>query len=447
MSEDNGARRDRADGAARGAQASVKRMKSAADAAAYQREWFAALRGRVSSGEPFAYVNADVPMEIFRAMDLPFVVNQWWASLCSAKQMSGYLFGLMREEGFPDDICQYCAMSLATALDPKRDEGPWGGLPKPTIAVTRLACDSLGKIFESFADRIGIPFFPLESTVPTEVPDRWWERIHRHWDEFFEPHRLDLMVEELKSLIRFLEQTTGKAYSEQRLRRVMDLINEQETYYGLARDLIAKTRPAPAAITDTVPSVMIPQWHRGTRWGVESARTFYEEIKGLVDRGESVCPNERARLMWIGRGLWFNLGFYQHFEKRYDAVFAWSMYLAIAADGYLRYGSDPLRALASRFCGMEEFLHMPPWNCDWFVKEAKANGIDGAVYLIPENCTSAVEGSRFIVEALEKAGVPVLTLRADPVDASKWNETEMRATVESFLEGRLGLAPNRPADA
>jgi len=422
--------------------ASVKRMKSAANASQYQRQWFQDLRQLAARGEPFAYVNADVPMEIFRAMDIPFVVNQWWASLCSAKQMSGYLFGCMNEQGYPDNMCQYCAMSLATALDPKKEEGPWGGLPKPAIAVTRLSCDSLGKIFELFAKKYGIPFFPLESTPPLSVPDKWWDKVPYEWNSFFEAHRLDHMVEELKALIRFLEQTTGKMFSESRLKKVMDLINEQETYYKMTRDLIAGTKPAPVSITDTVPSVMIPQWHRGTEWAVESARSFYEEVKELADEKFAVCPNERARLMWIGRGLWFNLGFYQHFEQKYDAVFVWSMYLAIAADGYRRYGDDPLRALASRFCGLEEFLHMPPWNTDWFVREAKNNDITGVVYLVPENCTSAVEGSHFIVDAMEKAGIPVLLLRADPVDASKWSNENMTAAVEDFLENRLGITPN-----
>lgn len=422
--------------------ASVKRMQSAADASQYQREWFKDVHKRVSEGEPFAFVNADVPMEILRAMDIPFLVNQWWASLCSAKQMSGDLFGLMKEEGYPDDICNYCSMGLAAALDPNHAEAAWGGMPKPTIAIARYACDSINKLFELYAQEYGIPFYPIENTVPINTPDNWWKEVHYNWNEFFEKHRLDFMVEELKGLIRFLEQTTGKMFSETKLREVMDLINQQEEYYQKARDLIAKTKPAPVGITDTVPSVMIPQWQRGTKWAVESAKKFYEEVKDAVDKGIAVCPNERARLMWIGRGLWFNLGFYQYFEKKYDAAFIWSMYLGIAADGYLRYGDDPLRALASRFCGMEEFLHMPPWNTDWFIKAARENDIDGVVYLVPDNCTNAVEGSYFIVKALEDAGIPVLMLRADPVNAKKWNPKTMTEAVEDFLENRLGIEPN-----
>ena len=426
--------------APRGA-ASVKRLRSAVEATAYQRDWFLRTKERVQRGEPFAIVNADVPQEIFRAMDLPYVVNQWWAAVCSAKQLSPHYLGLMSARGYRPNLCRYCSLSLASALDPDKEKAPWGGLPKPTLAVTRLTCDAQGKIFELWSREFGIAYYPLENTVPQYLPERWWEKAPRQWEQLFEPHRLDLMVEELKGLIRFLETTTGRSFNETKFKKVMELINEQEEYNRLTRDLIARTVPAPVSVTDQVPSVMIPQWHRGTEWGVQAARLFYEEVKDLVDRKVAACENERVRLMWLGTGLWFNLGFYQHFEQRYGAVFVWSIYLGLAADAYARYGGDPLRALASRFVGMEDMLHMPPWNVDWYLKEAKHNGISGMVHLVAESCTQAVQGSYFIKKAFEEAGIPVLELRADTVDARAWDEAKMTAQIESFLENRLGVEP------
>ena len=420
---------------------SVKRLRSATDANAYQREWFTRMKERVAGGEPFAFVNADVPQEIFRAMDIPYVVNQWWASVISAKQMSPYYLGILNERGYRQDLCRYCSLSLASTFDPQPEKGPWGGLPKPTLAVTRLSCDGQEKIFEMWAREHGVSFYPISNTVPLETPSRWWEKAPRQWEELFEPHRLDLMVEELKGLVRFLETTTGKTFSETRFRRVMELVNEQAEYNKRTRDLIAETAPTPLSITDQIPSVMIPQWHRGTEWGVSAARAFYEEVKDLVERGEAACKNERVRLMWIGTGLWFNLGFYQHFEERYGAVFAWSIYLGLAADGYARYGDDSLRALASRFVGMEDMLHMPPWNSEWYVKEAKNNQVRGVVHLVQASCTQAVQGSYFIKKALEDAGIPVLEIRADNVDARTWDDARMTAELETFLETRLGVKP------
>ena len=417
----------------------VKRLNATAQAGAYQKQWFFDLKRRVEAGEDFAYVNADVPMEILRAMDIPFVVNQWWAAICGAKQMTGKYFSLLRQAGYRDDLCSYCATAFAESLDADdKTAGPWGGLPSPTLAITRLACDCQGKIFELFAANHGAALFTMENTAPRKLPLNWWE-LRDDWETLYDPDRLDMAVEELKSLIAFLEEKTGRKFDMARLTEVMELINEQETWYAKTRDLIAGTRPAPVTVVDTINAVMQAQWQRGTRWAADHAKGLYEEIAELVRRGEAAVPNEKIRLMWLGRGLWHDFAFYQNFERKYGAAFVWSMYLAMGADAYIRHGveRDPLRALAARYIGMEDFLHCPPWNAQWFLKEARTNGIDGVVYMAPENCMQAVEGSYFIRKTLEDAGIPVLLFRADPVDARKWNRDSMTGLVEEFIENRI----------
>ena len=79
---------------------SIKRLESSKTASAYQKEWFHTLRPRTEAGEPFALVCADAPMEIFRAMDIPFVVYQWWTAICAAKQMNGRFYQNMKDVGY-----------------------------------------------------------------------------------------------------------------------------------------------------------------------------------------------------------------------------------------------------------------------------------------------------------------------------------------------------------
>ncbi len=418
----------------------VKKLQATAAASAYQKQWFAGLRARVESGEDFGYLNADVPMEVLRAMDIPFVVNQWWAAICGAKKMTPRYYELLRQAGYRDDLCSYCATAFAESLDPDdKVDGPWGGLPDPTLAITRLTCDCQSKIFELFAQRHGASFYAMENTVPRHTPDRWWELAPDRWEELYDTDRLDIAVEELKELIRFLEMKTGKMFDINRLVKVMQLINEQESWYRKTRDLIADCEKVPVTVVDTINAVMQAQWQRGTQWAVDHARGLYEEIRALADRGEAAVPNEKYRLMWLGRGLWHDFAFYQNFEKKYGAVFMWSMYLAMGADAYIRnhVEADPLRALAARYIGVEDFLHLPPWNSQWFLHEARHNKIDGVVYMVPENCMQAVEGSYFIKKTLEDAGIPVLLFKADPVDARKWNRENMTALVEDFIETRV----------
>ena len=129
--------------------------------------------------------------------------------------------------------------------------------------------------------------------------------------------------------------------------------------------------------------------------------------------------------MWIGRGLWFNLGFYQHFQREYGAVFVWSMYLAIAADGYLRYGGPPLRALAARFAAFSDLIGMPGWADPWYVKEARSHRVDGVVHLV----TPESRSSYFVTRALEEAGIPVLEIDANNADARDWDEAAFVASL------------------
>ncbi len=424
-----------------------KRLHATAEASAYQKEWFQGLKARVEAGEDFGYLNADVPMEILRAMDIPFVVNQWWAAICGAKRMTAKYFGLLRQAGYRDDLCSYCATAFAESLDPEDHSfdaegnplGPWGGLPNPTIAITRLTCDCQGKIFELFAKKHNADFYAMENTVARKTPLKWWELAPYDWESLYDTDRLDTAVEELRELIRFLEMKTGKMFDINRLQEVMDNINEQETWYGKIRDLIAGSSPVPVTVVDTINAVMPAQWQRGTRWAADHARRLYEEVAEKQKRGDVAVPNEKYRLMWLGRGLWHDFSFYQNFEDKYGAVFMWSIYLAMGADAYRRYHveQDPLRALAARYIGMEDFLHMPPWNSQWFLKEARHNRVDGVVYMVPENCMQAVEGSFFIRKTLEDAGIPVLLFKADPVDPRKWNHDSMTGIVEDFIETRV----------
>lgn len=418
---------------------SIKRLEATKTASAYQKEWFKSLKPRVEAGEPFALVGADAPMEILRAMDIPFVVYQWWTAICAAKQMNTQMYGYIRDAGYRDDICSYCSTAYACALDPHPEEGPWGGLPKPSILITQSECAVMGKIENLMAEAFGAEQYTMQRYYEPVITDKWWEKTIEHWDQLANERRRAFFERELRDLIAFLEQKTGRMFDMNRLREIMDYVNEQDYWYRKTRDLIAETKPCPVTISDTVNAVMQAQWQRGTKWATEHANSLYEEVKFRVDNNMPAVPNERIRLMWIGRGLWFNLGFYNYFEEKYGAAFIWSMYLGLAADAYGRenYESDPLKALGTRFSMITDFLHTPPFNSEWFLKEARHNQVDGVVLLTSENCMNNGDFYYNMVKTLEDNGFPVCLLRADPADAKKWNQETMTAAVEDLIVNRI----------
>lgn len=422
-----------------------KNLSFARENSTYNREWFFDLKEKVEGGEPYAYINADVPTEIFKAMDLPVVVNQWWSAVVSAKQKSAEYLGILNERGYGPNLCQYCSLGFASSLARHEEDAPWGGLPVPTVVVSSGRCGSDRKIFDLWAREHDIPFFCLEQAVVSDPQtDNWVERGRYEWEAIYGKRTIDTLVEQYRELIDFLEIHTGRTFDRDKLAMIMEISNEQEEYYASTRELIARTSPAPLNIADQIPGVMIPQWHRGTEWGRDRARLFYEETRRKVEAGEGVVEKENARLMWLGTGLWHNLAFYEHFQKQYGAVFVWSIYLAIASDGYPTYGDDPLRALAGRMTKIFGIMYTLPLNTEWIRNEIHRYGIDGVVSLHAGNntaeggvCQQNIGYNHFLHRVLEETGVPICYIGANTVDSRSWDDERINHQVADFLESRV----------
>jgi hypothetical protein len=106
------------------------------------------------------------------------------------------------------------------------------------------------------------------------------------------------------------------------------------------------------------------------------------------------------------------------------------MYLALAADGYIRHfdrGRDPLRSLAARFLTMGDELRMPSWAGPWHVHEAQTHQIDGALAL--------ADADPFVVRALVAAGVPVLELGVDNFGLQGDDLDRLHGRITAFVEG------------
>jgi hypothetical protein len=418
---------------------SRKDLSSTQIATTYQREFGKALQRRVvEQREPFAIAQADTAHEIFHTLDIPVVANQWWSAYLSAKQLSAHYLRVLQEHGYPGNSCHYCTLGLGCTLDADPARAPWGGLPRPVVLAARMTCDCIQRVFSHWAAALGSRCFLFEAPGWTHKDPRWFERSREHWDEVYEPRRIDLHVQEMQSLIGLLEAETGRRFDMSKLGALMERINEQESLMYEAALLIGATRPCPVSVVDQIPNVMIPQWHRGSEWAVAHARRFRDEVKARVEQGAAVCADERLRLMWIGAGLWHDPGFYNALEERYGAVFVWSMYLAFSGPQYIRYGlEDPLRALASRVCSMNEVLHLPPWMNEWMVSEARRCDVDAAVILAPHSSRFSVSGTRITKLSLEAAGVPAIELDADMVGAAGFEHESVVERVSEFLETRV----------
>jgi benzoyl-CoA reductase/2-hydroxyglutaryl-CoA dehydratase subunit BcrC/BadD/HgdB len=73
---------------------------------------------------------------------------------------------------------------------------------------------------------------------------------------------------------------------------------------------------------------------------------------------------------------------------------------------------------------------------DWLLKEAKLHKVDGAIMIVNRSCMRDV-GRTFTKIAFEAAGIPLLTVYADVVDAREWDDEKVKSQVSTFIEERL----------
>jgi benzoyl-CoA reductase subunit B len=419
----------------------VKPLECTVDAKAYQKEFGATLRARVvESGEPFAVAQADTPHEIFHAMDIPVVSNQWWSAYISAKRLSQRYVATLDDHGYPSNRCSYCTLGFACTLANDPATAPWGGLPRPTVLVARLTCDCIQHVFSGWAEALGTAFFPMEAPAWTRTLPEWFRNSRERWEEVYDIGRIDLLANEMRQLIDLLERKTGRRFDPDRLAVLMERINVQEQLLAQAAEIVGEARPCPVSLNDQMTNTMITQWHRGSDWAVDHAQRFLTEVRQRADTGHSASGRERIRLMWVGAGLWHDTSFYQALEEELGAVFVWSMYLPFAGAQYIRDTKGrPLEALASRICSMNEVLHLPPWMTEWLVSESKRCAIDAAVVLVPPDNRLSQSGTLLASEALRSAGVRTLLLSADMVNASNWDRNTAVDTVAGFLRKEVRL--------
>ncbi|SPF78127.1 2-hydroxyacyl-CoA dehydratase family protein [Pseudoprimorskyibacter insulae] len=407
-----------------------------------QKQWFQEFRARVlQAGEPYAIAAAVAPHEVFHAMDVPVVPIPWYSAVISAKQLSPYYFSLMENMGFHDGLPRYSTLPYISTLDNDPARAPYGGLPKPALILERLRSDYVQRVGELWAEAFDCPLVLMDAPGQTELRPGWPEAAQHGWEALYEPHRLDFQVEQLKALIHTAEQATGKPFRQSRLERDMANINRLGEVIAEARDLIASAPLCPVPLAEQLTNVMACTWQRGSQWAIDHANAYRDEIADRVAAGQGICTGEKRRLLWLNNGLWFNTAFYRYFEQSHDTVFVWSMYSDFLSDGYRKYyDSDPLRALAARHISMSEQLHQPPWMAEWILKQARDFRADGAVMLTPVNDRMASLGTRLCKLALEHAGLPVLEIRANAVDARTWDDETNRARVAQFIEERVTSA-------
>ncbi len=401
---------------------STKRLESARELKRVVGEYYLECVRAKREGKPVGWMPPmNGAIELCYAMDLQPVFPENWSPVCAAFGLTPANFEVSEAMGYSRDLCGYLRNIVGYVNGPMNDAGtPLGALPEPDFILSPGGgCVPVMKIFQALERR-----FPGARVYRADLPQVAMEEIAQH--------HLDYAVCEIRRLIGFLEEATGRTFDPDRLKEVVALSDRACVLWD---EIMAYRRHVPTPFSAAEIGIMFVMVTRqGTREAVDFLTMVRDEVKTRAGRGTGVIENEKLRLFWDNIPLWYNMGLFNYFEKMGAVVVAetysaaWSLRLDV---------EHPLEALA-----LKSLKSYPMVSCisikkrvEMVLKACREYKIDGAVLHRNKSCLPITLGQMDIKRALEdELGIPSVIIDADHMDDRNFSRAQFETRADAFME-------------
>ena len=371
--------------------------------------------GRISNahaeGRPLALHTVFLPAEILYAMDIVPMhaeTTTWMTTILTGE--SADVLAAASRMGLAPEICS-AHRGLAGAYE-------LGTLPRPDVVLwSSLMCDNTAKSGELLMEINRVPGYFL--------------------DHPFEPTRPELgyLKEELKGMISFLEQNTGRKMDWGKLGEIVERMDRQ---IQLTREIneLRKSVPSPFPPQRFFELLMNHYLFPGQPEAIEYLEVLKAEMTALVKQGKGVLNPERFRLMSLLVPPLYSLRFLGSIPQEYGAVSVVEPLFSLWAEGRLD-SSQPLESIARKlfmFPEMCMFGGMDERIVKVIVDTARDYRVDGAICYAHMGCRQGNAVIKVMKDNLNRIDVPVLIVDCDILDSTITSEEEIKNKMEQFFE-------------
>lgn len=371
-------------------------------------------------GIPVAWVTAVFPVEIIYAAGLFPYYPENFGAVAAARKVADKLSLSAEAKGYSHDLCGYARCGIGDAY---ASEHPVGEIVKPNLLFCcNTQCGSLPKWFEVASRFYNAPYFLLDSPLIGNEPE---EACRSYF------------LQQLKEMIAFLEEITGRPFDYDRFKEVLRLSNEACRLWNEVLDTAA-FKPAPFGFFDACFHMApIVTW-RGTPEAVTYYQALKEEVDERIKTGIHAIPEERFKIYFDHIPLWPRLRWFSELFASHHALVAVSQYTHSWA--YAFDLEQPLESLAESY--LEEFVNRSfDYRVQLKLNFIKKYGCDGFVFFSNRSCKATGFGlydKRNIIA--EKTGLPGVVFEADMSDVRFFSEEQVLGKLEPFFE-QLKSAP------
>lgn len=352
------------------------------------------------------------PTEILYAMDIVPMhteLTTWMAALFLGEQAE--LLAAGAELGLAPEICSP-HRGLAGAFLIK-------ALPRPSAMLwSNLICDNTAKAGELVMKLNDCPGFFL---------DRPFQQTKEEVDYF---------VGELRRMIEFLEQQSGKKMNWDRL---SEMVARMDEHIKLLQEIneLRKAVPSPFPYQGYLKLLSVDYMFPGQPEATEYLTTLRDELAAMVKDGKGAVPKERFRIMTLFIPPMYMMGYLEKISQEYGAVSVVEPLFTLWRESGLD-ASRPLESVARKSFLIPESRSMygplSKQMLDEVVQTARDYKVDGAVYWAFIGCRHTCATIKLFKDVLNEIDIPMLTVDCDLVDPTINSKEEIREKLERFFE-------------
>jgi len=352
------------------------------------------------------------PAEILYAMDIVPMhteMTTWLMALFLGEQAE--LLSAGAEVGLAAEICSP-HRGLAGAFTR-------GYLPHPDVMLwSNLICDNTAKSGELVMKLCNCPGFFLDHPF-------------QHNNE-----EVSYLVNELKSMVRFLEEKSGHKMNWDKLSEIVARTNQQLALTNEINEL-RKLVPSPFAAQGFLKLLLADYLFPGQPEAIAYLQQLRDELKDIV-REKNLNPSlEKHRLMTLFIPPIYMTSYLDRLYLKYGAV-------SVVEPMFTKWTkaefnpSQALKSVAEKsYVIPESHVMYGPLNenvIKYVVDSARDYQVQGAVFWAFLGCRHACATIKIFKDALNEAGIPMLAVDCDIVDPTVNPEEEIGEKLERFFE-------------
>jgi benzoyl-CoA reductase/2-hydroxyglutaryl-CoA dehydratase subunit BcrC/BadD/HgdB len=374
------------------------------------------LRDHLDGGKPFVWYNLGFNPELIYALGdvFPITIEMLGVmhNLLGSLDMSMEFIDRAEAAGVPYDCCS--ADKLAAGIM-HHELYP---APACTVGIN-TPCDSQVMATQVMAELGRAPFFLVD------VP-------YYHNDE-----TVLHVAAQLKRLIPFLEQHTGRTLDYDRLREVCELSNEMtETIWEWLewRKHVPLTQSSKLVAFTLVLQILFT----GTREGLAVAKGLLREARERTERGERFFE-EKVRAIWYQDPVWTDMQIYDWFERDLGLTVPVDIFGFYAQEGLIDTSTPEtmLRGLANKLVNCHPMARQFRSGIDVYIRDFmhihEAWNADCGIFAGHIACKHAWGGIGLFKEACRKADIPLLVFEFDMFDPRVTSYDDVFFQVERFV--------------